>query len=51
VRSDWDQHIKRIRERIDAKTAAHDAEVAERDAEWAEADALDAIDFASSAVA
>jgi small-conductance mechanosensitive channel len=50
VRSDWDQHIKRIRERIDAKKAAHDARVAEEDAEWAEADALDAIDFASSAV-
>lgn len=50
VRSDWDQHIKRIRERIDAKKAVHDADVAERDAEWAEADALDAIDFASSAV-
>jgi hypothetical protein len=50
VRSDWDQHVKRIRERIDAKKAAHDAKVAEEDAEWAEADALDAIDFASSAV-
>jgi len=50
VRSDWDQHIKRVRERIDAKKAAHDVDVAERDAEWAEADALDAIDFASSAV-
>jgi hypothetical protein len=50
VRSDWDQHIKRIRGRIDTKKAAHDADVAERDAEWAEADALDAIDFASSAV-
>ena len=50
VRSDWDQHIKRTRGRIDAKKAAHDADVAESDAEWAEADALDAIDFASSAV-
>jgi hypothetical protein len=50
VRSDWDQHIQRVRERIDAKKAAHNVDVAEQDAEWAEADALDAIDFASSAV-
>ena len=50
VRSDWDQHIKRTRGRMDAKKAALDADVAENDAEWAEADALDAIDFASSAV-
>jgi hypothetical protein len=50
VQGDWDQHIQRMRERIDAKKAVHDAKVAEEDAEWAEADALDAIDFASSAV-
>jgi malate synthase len=50
VRRDWDQHIKRMRERIDAKKAAFDADVAESDAEWAEADALAAIDLASSAV-
>jgi hypothetical protein len=50
VQSDWDKHIKRIRERIDAKKAAHDAKVADRDAEWAEADAYDAIEFAAVAI-
>jgi hypothetical protein len=50
VQSDWDRHVKRIRERIDAKKAEHDADVAERDAEWAEADAYDAIDFAQAAI-
>jgi hypothetical protein len=49
VQSDWDRHIQRMHERMDAKKAVHDAKVAEEDAEWAEADALDAIDFASSA--
>jgi len=33
VRSDWDRHIRRTRERIDAKKAAVDADLAERDAE------------------
>jgi hypothetical protein len=50
VQIDWDQHIARIRQRIDAKKAAHDVNVAQRDAEWAESDALDAIDFATAAV-
>ena len=50
MQSDWDKHVKRIRERIDAKKAAHDADVAERDAEWAEGDALDAVDFAYAAI-
>jgi hypothetical protein len=50
VQSDWDRHIQRMHERMDAKKAVHDAKMAEADAEWAEADALDAIDFASSAV-
>jgi len=50
IRSDWDQHVKRIRERIDAKQAEHDADLAERDAEWAEADAEDAVQFAQAAI-
>jgi malate synthase len=50
VQSDWDQHIKRLRERIDAKKAAVDADAAESDAEWAEDDALDAVAFASAAI-
>ena len=43
VQGDWDGHIKRMRERMDAKKDALDAKVAEQDAEWAEADALDAV--------
>ena len=50
VQSDWDAHIKRIRERMDAKKDELDAKVAEHDADWAEADAIDAIDFASAAI-
>jgi hypothetical protein len=50
VGNDWDDHVKRLRQRVDAKKAAHDAKVAESDAEWAEADALDAISFASAAI-
>jgi hypothetical protein len=50
VQSDWDEHVKRIRERVDAKKEAHDVKVAERDAEWAEADAYDAVEFASAAI-
>jgi hypothetical protein len=50
IRSDWDGHRKRTRERIDAKKARVDASAAESDAEWAEADAYDAIDFAASAI-
>jgi hypothetical protein len=50
IRSDWDRHVQRTRERIDAKKAGVDASVAESDAEWAEADAYDAIDFAASAI-
>jgi Tfp pilus assembly protein PilX len=50
IRSDWDRHVQRTRERIDAKKASVDASVAERDAELAEADAYDAIDFAASTI-
>jgi small-conductance mechanosensitive channel len=50
VQSDWDEHVKRIRERMDAKKDELDAKVAEHDAEWAEADAIDAVDFASAAI-
>jgi hypothetical protein len=50
VRSDWNRHIQRTRERMDAKKAEFDANDAETDAEWAEADAEDAIDFAASAI-
>jgi hypothetical protein len=50
IRSDWDRHVQRTRERIDAKKASVEASDAERDAEWAEADAYDAIDFAASAI-
>jgi hypothetical protein len=50
IRSDWDRHVQRLRERIDAKKAGVDASVAESDAEWAEAAAYDAIDFAASAI-
>ena len=50
VQSDWDAHVKRIRERMDAKKDELDAKVAEHDAEWAEADAIDAVAFASAAI-
>jgi len=40
VQSDWDAHIKRIRERIDAKQDKVDAAFAENDAKWAEGDAI-----------
>ena len=44
VRVDWDNHIKRVRERIDAKKAADDADAADFEAEWASADAADAVE-------
>jgi hypothetical protein len=50
IRTDWDRHVQRTRERIDAKKARVDASVAERDAESTEADAYEAIDFAASAI-
>ena len=50
VKSDWDEHIRRVRANVDSKKGAHDADVAESDAEWAESDAVDALSFASSAI-
>lgn len=50
VQSNWDQHVKGIRERIDAKQAGFDAKVAKTNADWAEGDAVDAIYFASAAI-
>ena len=50
VQSDWDEHVKRIRERMNAKKDEVDAKFAENDAEWAEGDAIDAVDFASAAI-
>jgi hypothetical protein len=50
VRSDWDAHVKRTREHLDAKKASIEADDAEADAEWAEADAEDAIGFAASTI-
>jgi hypothetical protein len=50
VKSDWDRHIQRIRQQVEAKEAAHDVKVAERDADQAEADALDAVSFAEAAI-
>ena len=49
VQTDWDKHVKRIRERVDARKAEMDAGMAEDDAQWAEADAYDAVTFAESA--
>ena len=49
VQSDWDGHIKRIRERMDAKKDELDAKVAGM-TKWAEADAIDAVNFASAAI-
>ena len=49
VQTDWDKHVKRIRERVDARKAEIDAGMAEDDAQWAEADAYDAVTFAESA--
>jgi hypothetical protein len=50
VQSSWDQHVQRIRTRIQEKKTELDIEDAKRGADWAEADALDAIDFAEAAV-
>ena len=49
VQTDWEKHVKRIRERTDAKKAEIDAGMAEDAAQWAEADAYDALAFAESA--
>jgi uncharacterized protein (DUF342 family) len=47
VKSDWDQHIQRIRKHLDAMKAEVDATVSENDAEWSEDDAYDAVQFAA----
>jgi hypothetical protein len=50
VQRDWDRHIENVRKRIDARGADVDAMVAAAQSEEAESDALDAIDFAGSAI-
>ena len=50
MQEDWDRHIAKIRQRVDAKKAQIDAADAEDQAEGAEADAMDAIAFATSAI-
>jgi hypothetical protein len=50
IQADWDRHIARARERMDATKAAVDRDVAVQDATQAYADAMDAIDFARSAI-
>jgi hypothetical protein len=50
MQADLNNHIERVRQRMDAKKAAVDADVADSDADWAEADAEDAIAFALSAI-
>jgi hypothetical protein len=50
VRSDWDQHVTRIRERIDADKATIDPSPAEQDAASTESDAIDAMEFAGDAI-
>src|SRR5262249_14910802 len=42
-KSDWDQHVRRLHERVDAQKSSIDTIVAAREAQSAEADALDAI--------
>lgn len=51
AQSNWNEHIKRIRTQMDAKKAELNTAMAADNAYDDETDALDAIDFASSAVA
>jgi hypothetical protein len=51
AQSNWDDHVRRLRARMDEKKAELDVERAAENAYEDETDALDAIDFASSAVA
>jgi len=51
TQNDWNEHVKRIRARMDAKKAELNVAMAAEDAYDDETDAIDAIDFASSAVA
>lgn len=50
VQQSWNEHVAHIRDRGRARKAEVDLDRAERRAEWAESDALDAIDFAASAL-
>jgi hypothetical protein len=50
IRSDWQEHVKRNRQRLDDAFADLDATAAVEDAKWAESDAIAAIDFASAAI-
>src|SRR5262245_35355891 len=50
VQSSWDEHVRRIQERIASKKSAADLDVAEHQADWAEADAYDAVAFAAAAI-
>jgi len=51
AQSKWDEHIKHLRTQMDAKKAELDADRAIENAYEDETDAMDAIDYASSAVA
>ena len=51
AQNDWNEHVKRIRARMDATKADLNIAMAAQDAYDDETDAVDAIDFASSAVA
>jgi hypothetical protein len=50
IQADWDRHIERARQRMDATKAAVDRDAAVQDATQAYSDAMDAIDFARSAI-
>src|SRR3954468_12860773 len=50
IQRSWNDHIQRMRQRMDDRKAKHDAKVAERDAQDAEDYAAFAIDFAYSAI-
>jgi hypothetical protein len=46
----WDEHVQRVRRRIDEHDKAVDLAFTQRDAAVAEADALDAVAFAASSI-
>jgi hypothetical protein len=50
MQAEWDHHIERIHQRMEATKAAIDRDVAVRDAGEAYSDAIDAIKFAQSAI-
>jgi chromosome segregation ATPase len=51
MQADWDRHIKVVHQRMDATKTAVDRDVAVRHATEAYEDAVDAIEFAQSAIA